>query len=481
MARLNRLGSRLDEFSRRGFLGGTGAALMVGLPMLETLWSRKARAAAAAPGTPRLLCIAAGNGLPMDELTPTGTGANYAFKQGAGAWGTDTIWRAFAPLRPKTSIITGLGVAEGRHDPGDHGCGMPAIFACTKPNPGTPRLGMTIDQVMANKYAAQTPRYPQGLQLAMSKGSPSGDGPFGSTYLTNISWRSATQPNPPSFNPQQVFQTMFAGVDPKATATQNSRTLARRTSILDYVNEEASSLLPALNKDDKDRVGQYFQAVRDFENQLKAATQSPASGGAACTAPGAGPAATLDYPSTIKAMADLVVLAFQCDLARSVMFQMSCYRNDTMYAFLNDPKVNDNHHSLSHAFDCKSADSGYRKVDRWIFDQIFYLLNKLDAIKELNGLSILDNSLAIFNSDVGDGFQHWHNALPIAIWGSAGGKFPTGRYWSFDVPGATAHDLTGDTPAHTPAAGLYVTMLNALGVDTVKTWGDTMSGPLALT
>jgi hypothetical protein len=473
MARLNRFGTRLDLFSRRKFLGGTGAALMVGLPVLETLQSRRATAAeTSAP--PRLLCIGAGNGLPMDEFTPVGKGADYTFKTGAGAWGTDTIWRLFAPLRAKTSIFTGLGIDEGRAAPGDHGAGMPAIFSCAKPAPKATKLGITIDQLLANKYAAETPRYPRGLQLAMTKGSTNGDGPFGATYLTHLSWRSATEPNPPSFNPKQAFETMFAGIDPQASAQENARILARRTSVLDYVQEEAKALLPALNKDDKLRLDQYFTAVRDFETQLMAS-----SGGAAC-APGVAPDTGLDYPTTVKAMADLVVLGFTCDVTRSVMFQLSCYRNDAMYSFLNDKKVNDDHHSLSHAFDYKSADSGYRKVDRWIFDQIFYLLNKLDQVKEPNGASILDNSLAVFNSDVGDGFQHWHNALPIAVWGSAGGKFPAGRYWSFDVPGLPAAELSGDTPAKTPAAGLYVTLLNALGVDTVTTFGDKMSGPLDL-
>ncbi len=93
---------------------------------------------------------------------------------------------------------------------------------------------------------------------------------------------------------------------------------------------------------------------------------------------------------------------------------------------MNEPKVNTDHHSLSHDPN-KTADHGYRLVDRWIFDQIFYMLNKLDKIIEPNGLSVLDNSLAIFKSDVGDGLQHWHNALPIVIWGSAGGRFPAGR------------------------------------------------------
>lgn len=480
MAPLNRFGTRIDTFSRRGFLGGTGAALMIGLPMLESLRSRKARAAAVA-GPPRLLCISAGNGLPMDELTPTATGANYTFNQGAGtSWGTRTIWKEFEPLRKKTSIITGLGIAEGRHDPGDHGCGMPAIFACTRPSTsGTAKLGITIDQHMANKYAAQTARYPTGLQLAMAKAGTKGDGPFGPTFLTTQSWKSATEPNTPTYNPQAAFTTMYAGISPKATSVQVDRTQARRMSILDYVIEEKNALLPALSKADNARMDQYFSAVRDFENTLKGGTAT--AGGAAC-AVGAAPV-TMDYPSIVKAMADLVVLGLTCDLTRSVMFELSCYRNDLMYQdfmMANNPAVNTDHHNLSHSFSYKAADSGYRIVCRWFFDQIFYLVNKLDKVIEPNGLSILDNSLAIFNSDVGDGFQHYHNALPIVIWGSAGGKFPTGKYWNFPTD-QTGNALRGDSPAKTPAAGLYVTMLNALGVDNVKTFGDTMSGPLALT
>ncbi len=226
MARLNRFGSRLDEFSRRGFLGGTGAALMVGLPMLETFWSRKSRAAA--PGTPRLLCMAAGNGLPMDELTPATTGANYAFNQGAGTWGTNTIWRSFAPLRAKTSIITGLGIAEGRHDPGRSRVWDARDLCVHQAQPGHAEARHNHRPVMANKYAAQTPIFPQGLQLAMAQGAAAGDGPFGATYLTNLSWRSATVFNPPSYNPQQVFQSLFKGTNPTATAAQNDRTAARQ-------------------------------------------------------------------------------------------------------------------------------------------------------------------------------------------------------------------------------------------------------------
>ena len=475
MANLNRFGTRLDRFSRRKFLGGTGAAVMVGLPMLEVLQSRQAKAAVNMP-IPRLVCIASGSGVPMDEFAPDGAGATYSFKTGSGSWGASTIWSSFAPLRSKTSIFTGLGIDEGAHSPGDHGGGMPVIFTCVRPalqyadtnsqdykdpNAKPARLGISIDQLMANQYAMATPRLPIGLQIAMSKGLPLGDGPFGPTYLENLSWKSATEWNPPQLDPAQVFSKIFAGYDQTATIAENARRLARRTSVLDYVQEEGNSLLPALNKDDRTRLDQYFSAARDLEKQLMA---TPPTGGPSCQ--GTAPAAGLDYPGKVKAMADLVVLAFTCDVTRSVMFQLSCYRNDAMYGFMKDPRVNDNHHSLSHAGDTHSADSGWRKVNRWIFDQIFYLLNKLDSVKDANGMSILDNSLAVYNSDCGDGASHDHKNLPVVVWGSAGGKFPAGQFFKF--------------PTNTPANGLYVTMLNALGVDTVKTFGDKQTGPLTL-
>ncbi len=287
----------------------------------------------------------------MDEFAPDGAGATYSFKTGSGSWGASTIWSSFAPLRSKTSIFTGLGIDEGAHSPGDHGCGMPVIFTCAKPAPQyaetnsqdykdpnakPARLGISIDQLMANQYAMATPRLPIGLQIAMSKGLPLGDGPFGPTYLENLSWKSATEWNPPQLDPPQVFSKIFAGYDQTATAAENARRLARRTSILDYVQEEGNSLLPALNKDDRTRLDQYFSAARDLEKQLMVA---PPTGGPSCQ--GTAPAAGLDYPGKVKAMADLVALAFTCDVTRSVMFQLSCYRNDAMYGFMKDPRVND--------------------------------------------------------------------------------------------------------------------------------------------
>ena len=128
----------------------------------------------------------------------------------------------------------------------------------------------------------------------MAKGLPLGDGPFGPTYLENLSWKSATEWNPPQLDPVQVFSKIFAGYDQGASAAENARRLARRTSVLDYVQEEGNSLLPALNKDDRSRLDQYFSAARDLEKQLMVAQTG---GGLTC---GQG-AVRLAQASTIRA------------------------------------------------------------------------------------------------------------------------------------------------------------------------------------
>lgn len=467
MANLNRFGTRLDHFSRRRFLGG--AAAIVGLPALEVLNSRLAKAQQNVP-IRRLLCIASGSGVPMDEFTPTTTGVNYEL--------TGKLVQSFAPIKSKVSLFTGLGIDEGAHSPGDHGAGVPVTFTCTTPAPqysntnsqnytgpaGQAGLGPSIDQVMAAQVGGMT-RIPAGLQLGLADGLPLGDGPYGPVYLKNLSWKSATEWVSPVLQPAAVFDNIFNGYDPNASAAESALRLRRRISVLDYVAQESASLLPALNKDDRQRLDQYFTQTREVETTLQTAAQQGGGMGAGACNPGMRPASNLSYADTMKAMSNLIALAFTCDATRTVMLQLSCYRNDAMYAgFLG---VNDNHHSLSHAGNVRSTnpDSGWRIVCRWLMDQIGALFITLDSIKEPNGMSVLENSIAVYNNDDGWGDIHDHKNLPVIVAGSAGGNIPTGRYFKF--------------PSNTPCGGLYVTLLQALGVN-IKTFGQKNSGPLAL-
>jgi len=458
---MNRFRSRLDGISRRRFLGGTGAAVMVGLPALEALAPREARGQTAAPRQ-RLMCVASGSGLPMDEFTPKVTGPNYDLGR---------VIQSIKPIQSKVSVFTGLGIDEGRHSPGDHGAGVAVTFTCTTPKPNYANtnsqnytdpgsgygLGISIDQVMAQQLGSQT-RIPS-LQLALRDGLPLGDGPYGPIYLKHLSWKDATTSLTPTIDPGGLFDQLFAGYDPTATNAQKALTLSRRISVLDYVVAERDALLPALGAADAQRIDQYFSSVRDVEQQL---TQTKAVGATTSTCnPGTRPMTGLSFADTFKAMADLSVLAMQCDATRIISLQISCYRNDSYYAFLG---VNDNHHSLSHAADQAAPNSGYRQVCWWIGDQLGYLLTQMNSVIEPTG-TLLDNSLVVYNNDCGRGDVHDHLNLPVIVAGSAGGKLPTGRHFAF--------------PSNTPCNGLYVTLLNALGVN-IQTFGQKNSGPLTL-
>ncbi|HET6281211.1 MAG TPA: DUF1552 domain-containing protein [Polyangia bacterium] len=438
---------------------------MVGLPALDVLTARKAGAqAAAAPQ--RLMCIGAGSGFRMDEFTPKTPGPNYDLPR---------ILQSFAPIRNKVSVFSGLGIDEGAKSPGDHGAGVAVTFTCVSPKPqfsntnsqtytgnGTGfSLGISFDQVMARQLGGLT-RIPS-LQLGLREGLPLGDGPFGPVYLKNLSWASATEPLTPTVNPGVVFDQIFTGLDPAATAAERARRLSRSMSVLDYVAQERALLYPALSGADRARIDQYFTSAREIERRLAAARTEGGGGGIAgpgCS-PGAKPGIDLSYPDTFKAMADLSILAMQCDVTRIIMLQMSCYRNDAHYSFLN---VSNNHHNLSHAGGEAAPNSDYRIVNRWIGDQLGYLFNTMDAVKEPTG-TLLDNSIGVFNNDCGDGNSHDHRFLPVLVAGGARGKFPTGRHYVF--------------PRNTPCCGLYVTLLNAMGV-TVQTFGAKNSGPLSL-
>ncbi len=434
--------SRLDRYSRRRFLGGTGAAVMVGLPLLETFTARSTRAQVGALPQ-RLLCIGCGNGMPMPDFTPNAPGANYTLP---------TLLSAFAPVRSKLNVITGLGIDEGQYPPGDHAAGMGMMYTCVTPNGPQDTNGISFDQVMAQALGSQT-RIPS-LQLGLREGPPNGDGEYGPVFLKNLSWASATQPLSSVVDPTVVFQQLFSGSSPQASSTENVRRLDRSISVLDYVAGESMHLLPALSTQDAQRLDQYFTATREVERQLVVSKSGGGVSTATCRA-GVAPGSNLNYPDTMRAMSDLTVLALQCDATRIISLHLGCYLNDNYYGFLG---VNADHHATSH------GEPGYGIISRWLMDQVGYLFSKMNEVVEPDG-TLLDNSIGIYNSDCGEADEHDHKNLPVLVLGGARGKIPTGRYYAF--------------PPNTPCGGLYVTLLNALGVS-AQTFGAKQSGPLAL-
>ncbi len=430
---------------RRGFLGGAGALL--GLPLLESLLPRNVKAADLAPL--RLLTYYFPCGIHMPNFRPTSTGSNYQLTP---------ILQPLASLKSKFSVLTGLENAPARPDgPGDHASGTGAFLTVAHPKKtqgADIQNGISMDQVAAGVLGERT--VINSLQLGIEGGAGIGDcdSGYSCAYAQNISWADAVTPLPKLTNPGLIFDTMFAGVDPEATAEEKAKRLHYRTSILDYVKDDATNLQKRLGKSDKVKVEQYLTGVRELEEKIEESAQGPQ-----CD-PIDRPGDPVDLEDHISMMNQLMTLAFQCDSTRVISFMLANAGSNRSYDFIG---VSGGHHELSHHQDLQENFDKLTQIDTWEVQQLANLLTMMDAVEDIDGKTMLDNSLVFFSSEISDGNWHNHDDMPILLAGSAGGAIPTGRHIAFE-----------DSPS---VAQLFVTMLNSLGVE-VDAFGDS-TGQLA--
>jgi hypothetical protein len=431
------------RFSRRWFLGGAGT--MIAVPMFESLMPKVSRAEPI-PVPKRLLAYYVPCGIHMPAWTPSG--------------GPDLVLSAtLAPLakvKEKVNIITGLQNILARPDgPGDHASGTGAFLTCAHPfkTDGTGiKNGISMDQVAANTLKKFT-RIPS-LQIGTDGGGGTGncDSGYSCAYARNISWASDTQPLPKSTSPQVVFDTLFAGFDPTATLAEQQRRLKYKKSVLDYALNEANSLKSQLAAADGLKLDEYMGGIRDLEKKLAAPM-------ATCTLPARPGSADIPFATKAKLMSDLMVLAFQCDQTRVISFMLGNAGDNRSFDFIG---VSGGHHEISHHGGQASNFDKLKKIDLWEVQQLAYLLEKMDSITEANGMTILDNSLVFFSSEIEDGDAHRHTNLPIVLAGRAGGVVKTNRHLKV-------------SPA--PLANLFTSMLNAVDVPNTK-FGDG-TGPMS--
>jgi len=427
--------------SRRFFLGGAGA--MIGLPLLESLMPRRLHAEPVA--TPkRILAYYVPCGIHMPAWTPASPGDLIL---------TPTL-SPLEKVRSKLLVLTGLQNLPARPDgPGDHASGTGAFLTCAHPfkTEGTGiKNGISMDQVAANELKKHTRI--ASLQVGTDGGGGTGgcDSGYSCAYARNISWASDTQPLPKTTNPQTLFDTIFAGFDPKATLAEQQRRLKYKKSVLDYALSEASSLKLKLAAADNLKVDQYMSGVRELEKKLEA----PA---AVCVVPGR-PVADAAHEAKIKLLSDLMVVAFQCDITRVTSFMLGNAGDNRSFDFIG---ASGGHHSISHHGGLAENHNKLKIIEKWEVTQLAYLLEKMDAIVEANGMTMLDNSTVFFSSEIEDGDAHRHTNLPVLVAGKAGGAFKTGRHVKYSA---------------TPLANLFTSILNAVGVPNTK-FGDG-TGPL---
>jgi len=430
-----------EHVSRRMVLRGLGATLA--LPWLEamgplTAWAAGTATNQAAPN--RMAFVYVPNGKNMADWTPKTEGAGFELP---------AILQPLDELKNDFMVLTGLTAdkARGNGDgAGDHARALAAFLTGCQPRKtdGTDiRAGISVDQVAAARVGDQTRL--ASLEIGCEQGAMAGncDSGYSCVYSSTMAWRSATQPLPKEVNPKLVFERLF-GSGPDALRALRDQ---KRKSVLDFVREDAGDLRNQLGASDQRKLDEYFSAVRDIEQRIARAEKLPPVKAPDYAKPAAVPA---KFEEHIKLMCDLMVLAFQADVARVCTFVLANEGSNKPYPFIGVPE---GHHDLSHHENNPKKKEKIRDINRFHITQFAYLLSRLKSIKEGDG-TLLDHCMIAYGSANSDGNRHNHDDLPVLLAGHACGTLKPGRHIRY--------------PNNTPLNNLWLSMLDRLQVNMPK-------------
>ena len=486
--RENHMGPKI---SRRLVLKGAGGVSMA-LPFLESaLWTR--RAGAAAVSAPRrFLAWFIPNGLNMPAWTPVlGTQA------GVKNWVATPISMPLEVIRNKMLIVSGTdcqAIAQVGRPPGDHGAGTGLFlnFLSVFGNL-TSTARTSVDQLLLpylNPTGQPQPKFPS-LQLGLQGDNGLCDR-VDCTFSRAASWiKGAPQPN--IYDPGLLWDKLFKGFTPPAPVTTGAPSAASmaaaqlkadQTSILDLVKAQADSLVPKLSTTDKQKLDQFSTSVRALELQIQNTSMSALT--ASCT-PNARPMAgeTLNFdrgvtPSTIleshmPMFIDLMRLAFQCDMTRSMTFMLGNGTSNNDYSFLNNG-TGTPHHATSHHDGDAGKLASLQKIGTWEMTQVATLLSGMDKIQEGDG-TLLDHTTFYLSSDISDGATHNHWDMPVLVAGGGNAKMKIdGRHINYVVQPTNPRPLVG--PMGGPVTGrVLISIMQAHGL-MQDTLGMADGGPM---
>lgn len=437
----------MKAISRRRLLRGLGS-VAVGLPLLDAMTHTSPlgrTALAQTTPTKRFVVWFTGSGSILDKWRPSGTSDNFQLAP------------ILAPLEPHKDHLVVVDGCNLQHSGGDaHTDGMGACLTGTPLRPtsnGTGyATGISVDQVIAEHIGATTAL--KSLELSVSK--------LPVSVWTRLAYAGDNEPIPPEHDAQKVFARLFTadamgGANDAALATLK----AQRKSVLDAVADDYGSLAKRLGTDDRKRIDQHFNAIREIETRLETAMPSAGS----CTKPAQPPTyASLEamgdagYPLMGKLMMDLMVTALSCDRTRVITLLWEHAAENQRFPFIG---ADVEHHEAIH----NSQFGPVQTILTWFTQQQAYLLSKMNEVKEGDG-TLLDNTLIFSTSEQSNGTTHRHDNMPYLLLGKAGGALKTKRWLRYS--GNERHN------------NLLVSMLNLFGVE-AKTFGkpDWCTGPLS--
>ncbi len=419
---------------RRTFLRGVGTTLA--LPLLDAMLPAMTAVAATAanPANLRRLGFVY---MPM--------GSDIARWTPPKADSLDELSPTLAPLANVRSQVAAISNLELQNAyPGTHATSNAAFLsaATAKLTESTDYyLGTTVDQIAA-QHIGQATQLPS-LELSMDLLSVVGqcDNGYACVYQNNLSWSSPTTPLPSEAHPRLVFERLFGE---GGSMQDRRRALEKRASLLDAVTSEITRLKQGLGSQDRNKVDQYLQTIREVERRIQQAEVSVADN----------PLPDLDRPVGVPAsyadharlMFDLQLLAMQGDITRVITFQLARETSNRTYPEIG---VSDPHHPLTHHGNDPEKVAKVALINRFHVSLFAEFLEKLKGVPEAGG-TLLDHTLYLYGSGMGNPNLHDHTNLPILVAGGAAGNMQGGRHIKFDKP--------------TPLANLHLTLLEKVGV-----------------
>ncbi len=424
---------------RRIALQGVGVAMS--LPWLESV-----------PVWGQTLQADASGGKADNSVTPQrfaalfmacGINSEHWWAKGSGT--EMELSRSLAPmesLKSKMNVINGLfnknATGVGIH-PGQTG----NILSGASLQKGSElKGGISVDQMLANHLGQQTaqPSLVLGCEQPVTGYHETN---FSMAYSSHISWQNATSPVPMEVYPSLAFDSLF-----------DNRGNRRNQSVLDRVQEHASSLSRQVSATDRERLDQYLTSVREVEKRIERARDEQQKSTDHAAEKGT-PLVAMKRPDNglpedirehMKLMCDVVALAFQTDKTRFATLLLCRDISGLFYPFLDVRKA---HHSASH--DDRSDD--FERISRYYVSQMAYLAGRLEEMKEGDG-SVLDHSCLVFVNNMWSGNKHDSSHLPLFTVGGLSGTLETGRVMDYSNRGDDGRKL----------CSLYLSLMHRMGL-----------------
>ena len=418
------------HISRRQLLRGTGVAMS--MPLLDAMIPAATAQSETAAVPPQRF---------FGGFVPHGVAPGYWVPEKEGALPAELpfVWKPLEPYREHLNILTGLHATSSEPPPGETGADhwvAAAFLGAEKPKKTAGAdvfAGHTIDQIIAEKIGQGTllPSMEISLEDPGSGSSNCGEG-YSCVYTNTIAWASPTTPLPMELNPQVVFERMFgSGSSPEQRAARRER----NQSILDSITGKIADMRKEISEPDRVRLDSFTENVREIERRLQIAASATTSAPESFDIP---PGIPQSFDEHAKLMFDLLALAWQADISRVSTMLFARDLTGRVYPESDAPTLG--FHGGSHHGEDPGRINEFSKINQYHVKMLAYFIDKLKNTDDGDG-SLLDHSLVLYGSNMGNPNQHLHYDVPHVLLGGNNGRLKGGRHLAYPTKSVPTGNL----------------------------------------